>query len=592
MTEKWESLTDFGRSMLENSYLLDGETPEDLVHRVISANVSDESRVNRLKTAMFNGWWSPATPVLSNSGTDRGLPISCFLQVTGDSKEDIFSGFNEDMWLASFGGGLGRDWSKVREVGAKVGEVGQSGGIVPFLKISDSITNGVSQGALRRGSEAAYLDISHPEIEEFIDIRRNTGASIHRRCINLHHGVGVGDDFMDAVINQKPWNLISPKDGRVVKTVDAYHLFVTLLEARIEKGEPYIFFKDTANRLAPELYHKENLYVHTSNLCNEIMLSTDVNRTAVCCLSSVNLEKYDEWKDDNHFIEDIMWFLDGVLEQYLSKIDAMPAEVKHGYRKTIQAVLEERSVGLGAMGFHSYLQKKNIPFESAMASGINRSVFKHIREKADEASKTIAEALGPCLLGEKYGVMERFVHKMAVAPTASISIIGGETSAGIDPIMSNAYVHENKIGSTSVKNKWLHKFIDRYATDNGESHQWVNGQWKSIIANNGSVQHLDWMDDWTKDVFKTAYELDQRWIVDHAAVRQEFIDQGQSVNLFIPATVDKSDLLGLHIYAWKRGLKGLYYCRSTAVKRASIGENVAREVIEEGTKYEECLSCQ
>lgn len=588
----WKVLTDFGRSTLKGSYLLKDETPEQLVDRVVRANVKDEDRVNRLKQAMFDGWWCPATPVLSNSGTDRGLPISCFVAYTGDNKDSIFSAYGEDMWLGSMGGGIGRDWSAVREIGAKVGAVGESGGIIPFLKISDSITNGVSQGALRRASEAAYLDVSHPEIEEFIDIRRNTGASIHRRCINLHHGVNISDAFMEAVVNQQPWDLISPKTGDVVKTVDAYELFVSILEARIEKGEPYLFFKDTANRASPELYKLDNLTIHSSQLCNEIMLATDENRTAVCCLASFNMETYDEWKDDEQFVEDVFWFLDGVLNQYLEKVNKLPDHVKRMFEKTVLAVLEERSVGAGLMGFHYYLQKHNIPFESALASGKNRQVFSFLREAADKASRNIAEKIGSCQLAERYGRKERFVNKLAVAPTASISIICGESSAGIDPIFRNCYVHENKNGSTTVKNKWLDKVINEHAKTNGESHQWVAGQWKSILAHNGSVQHLEWMDDWTKDVFKTAYEIDNRWIIEHASVRQQYIDQGQSVNLFLQHDVNKKDLLGLHVYAWKKGLKGLYYCRSTSVKKASVGHDVERQVIDEEPKYEECLSCQ
>lgn len=587
----WNVLTEFGKKMLKESYLLPNETPEQLVDRVIRANVKDESRVIRLKDAMFNGWFSPATPVISNSGTDRGLPISCYVAKTDDSKESIFDGYYEDMWLGSLGGGIGRDWSSVREVGSSIGSSGKSGGIIPFLKITDSATNGVSQGSLRRASEAVYLDISHPEIEEFIDIRRNTGASIHRRCINIHHGINVTDDFMRAVIEDKEWNLISPHDGKVVKAVSAFDLFVSILEARIEKGEPYLHFIDTANNNAPELYKIDNLRINSSNLCQEIELATSNDRTAVCCLSSLNMEKYDEWKGNYQFVEDVCWFLDGVFDQYLEKVSKMPKKLQEVFSKTVKAITEERSIGIGLMGMHSYLQSKNIPFESAQATGINHSALKFIRESADEASRHIAEQLGSCNLAARYGRKERFVNKLAIAPTASISIITGETSAGIDPILMNIYVHENKIGSTTVKNKWLDKVIEKYASENGHNHQWVTGQWKSILAHNGSVQHLDWLDDWSKEVFKTAYEIDQRWIIEHASVRQQYIDQGQSVNLFMPADVDKKELLGIHIYAWKKGLKGLYYCRSTSVKRANVGQSVEREIIEEEPKYEECLSC-
>ena len=589
----WKVLTDFGRKTLNSSYLLENETPEGLVERVVHSNVSDPDRRKRLIEAMFNGWWCPATPVLSNSGTDRGLPISCFVAKTDDSRESIFAGYNEDMWLGALGGGIGRDWSSVRSVGEKIGKVGESSGLIPFLKISDSITNGISQGNLRRASAAAYLSVEHPEIEEFIDLRRNTGASIHRRCINLHHGVALTDSFMEAVIDNKPWDLISPKTGETVKTVDAYQLFVNILEARVEKGEPFLFFKDTANNTRPELYKLARLVVESSQLCAEIMLSASAERTAVCCLSSVNMEKYDEWADNSQFIEDIYWFLDGVLNQYIEKVEAFPEHIKEAFYKTLLPIKEERNVGLGLMGFAGYLQKNMIPFESAMAEGLNRKVFSFLRSSADKASQNIAKELGPCGLGQKHNRMERFTHKMAVAPTGSISIICGEASAGIDPILNNAYIHDNKTGSTTVKNRYFQKYLSEYREENGLDEDWEKAQWKSIVENAGSVQHLDWVSDWAKDVFKTAFELDQRWIINHAAVRQPFIDQGQSVNLFLPHDIHKKDLLGIHLYAWKEGLKSLYYCRSTSVKRAKVGHKVSRDIIEEEeVKYDECLSCQ
>jgi ribonucleoside-diphosphate reductase alpha chain len=590
MNNKWTHLTEFGKKMLKSKYVLPNESFEELGERVIKANVKDKDRQERLKNALFNGWFVPATPVLSNSGTERGLPISCFNTKTPDSKEGIFGGYSEDMWLGSAGGGIGRDWSDVREVGSMICNVGESGGIVPFLKISDSITNGISQGALRRASEATYLEIDHPEIEEFIDIRRNTGASIHRRCIHIHHGVIITDKFMNAVINDESWDLISRKDGSVVKTLKAYDLFTTILEARIEKGEPYLFFKDTANRYAPELYKLENMTIYSSNLCSELMQATDYDYTAVCCLSSVNLETYDEWKDNYQFIEDLFYFLDGVLRQFEGKVKAFPEVVQEHYQKALKSVSFENSVGLGVMGWHGLLQKRSIPFESSLASGLGENIFSWLREAADMTSYNIAKDLGPCQLAKKHGKMERFTLKLMIAPTGSISIIGGDATAGIDPRLSNGYVHNNDVGKTTIKNPYLQEIMDKYARDNGLDGRWIVGQWKSIIANDGSVQHLDWLNDWQKDVFKTAYELDQRWIIEHVSIRQKYIDQGQSVNLFIPHDVSKSDLLGIHLYAWKRELKALYYCRSTAPQRARVGHAIEREVIEE-SKYEECLSC-
>ena len=417
--------------------------------------------------------------------------------------------------------------------------------------------------------------MSHPEIEEFIELRKPNGADLNRRCLNIHHGVKISDEFMEAVLAEKPWDLISPKDGSIVRTVDAFDLFAKLLTTRIENGEPYLFFSDNANKNLTESYIANNMSVTMSNLCTEIMQATGHDRTAVCALASFNLAKWDEWKDDEQFIEDIVRFQDNVLDIFVEQ-----AKDNEAYAPAIKSVTEERNIGLGVMGFHTYLQAKRITFESALASGWNQRVFKHINKLAIEASEKIGKEKGCPLLGSG----RRNNLLLSVAPTSSISILCGEVSAGIEPLLANVFTHKNLIGTTIARNKELDKVISTYDVDK-------EAAWKSIIEMEGSVQHLDWMSKDDKDVFKTAKEIDQRWIIEHAAVRQPYIDQGQSVNVFLPGDIDKLSLFNLHVMAWKRGLKSLYYCRSTAPARAVIGNKVERKVI---PQYDEgdCLSCQ
>lgn len=575
-------MTEFGRQMLEERYLLKGEKPYELFQRVAKANADDLEHENRLTGYMRKEWFMPATPVLSNSGNDRGLPISCFLNEVEDSKEGIFDKYNENFWLGAGGGGIGTDWSAVREINAPVSETGVSSGIVPFLKVSDSSTSAVSQGGLRRASQAVYLDVSHPEIQEFVDLRTPNGADLGRRCLNIHHGVKLTDEFMQAVLDDKEWKLISPKDDRVVSSVSAFELMSKILTARVETGEPYIFYSDNANKDLPLSYVANNLKVKFSNLCTEIMQNTEYDKTAVCALSSPNLAKWDEWKDDELFIADIAAFLDNVLDRFVEKAD------KEHYKAAIKSVLEERNIGIGAMGFHTYLQNNSIAFESREATQFNYTVFKHIREKAYAASVIRGAQKGyPKLAsGRRNNLM------LSVAPTSSISIICGESSAGIEPLLANTYSQKNNLGTTFFRNPALAKVIqEEYeATSTSQTPEgWIDKQWKSIIKHEGSVQHLEWMSDEVKAIFKTAYEIDQRWIIEHASVRQEFIDQGQSVNIFLPGDVSKQYLFDLHILAWKKGLKSLYYCRSTAPKRAVVGNELQREVI---VQYDECLSCQ
>jgi ribonucleoside-diphosphate reductase alpha chain len=585
-------LTDFGKETLTDRYLLPGENYQDLFARVADAYADDQDHAQRLYDYISRLWFMPATPVLSNGGTNRGLPISCYLNSVSDSLDGIVGTWNENVWLASKGGGIGTYWGNVRGIGEPVGLNGKTSGIIPFVRVMDSLTLAISQGSLRRGSAACYLDISHPEIEEFLEIRKPSG-DFNRKALNLHHGVLVTDAFMEAVRDGAEWELKSPKDGSVRATVDARSLFQKLVETRLATGEPYIVFNDTVNRMMPKHHRELGLKVSTSNLCSEITLPTGVDhlgndRTAVCCLSSLNLETWDEWAGDKAFIEDVMRFLDNVLQDYIDRAPPEMARAKYSASR-------ERSVGLGVMGYHSFLQAKNIGIESAMAKAWNLKMFKHISAKANEASMLLAEERGACPDAEDMGVMERFSCKMAIAPTASISIICGGTSACIEPIPANIYTHKTLSGSFSIKNPYLEKLLAAKSKDS-------TNVWNSILEHGGSVQHLDFLSPEEKAVFKTSFEIDQRWLLEFAGDRAPFIDQAQSLNLFIPADVDKWDLAMLHFQAWEKGIKSLYYLRSKSVQRAGFAGGVEADntadapKIElsagEGTDYEECLACQ
>lgn len=583
-----ELLTDFGKKTLVDRYLLPGESYQDMFARSASAYADDTAHAQRLYDYMSRLWFMPATPVLSNGGAERGLPISCFLNSVGDSLDDIVATWTENVWLASNGGGIGTYWGHVRSIGEKVGQNGQTSGIIPFIRVMDSLTLAISQGSLRRGSAAVYLDIHHPEIEEFLEIRKASG-DFNRKSLNLHHGLNITDEFMVAVREDADFPLISPKSGEVVKSISARKLWQKILELRLQTGEPYIIFSDTVNNALPVFQKKLGLKVRQSNLCSEIMLPTGVDhlgrdRTAVCCLSSVNAEKFLEWKDDPLFIEDLFRFLDNVLQDF---IDRAPDEMD---RATYSA-WRERSVGLGLMGFHSFLQSMNIPFESAMAASWNRKLFKHLRQGADRASVKLAEERGACPDAAESGVKARFSHKLAIAPTASISIICGGTSAGIEPIPANVYTHKTLSGSFTVKNPYLEKLLDEKGIN-------TPATWSSILEHEGSVQHLDALTQDEKDVFKTAFELDQRWVIEHAADRTPFICQAQSLNIFLPGNVDKWDLHMLHWTAWERGIKSLYYCRSKSVQRTAFAGTEGKDDMAssmkaaEKTEYEECLACQ
>ena len=582
-------LTDFGKETLNDRYLLPGESYQDLFVRVASAYADDAAHAQRLYDYISKLWFMPSTPVLSNGGTGRGLPISCYLNSVPDSLEGIVDTWNENVWLASRGGGIGTYWGNVRGIGEPVGLNGKTSGIIPFVRVMDSLTLAISQGSLRRGSAACYLDVCHPEIEEFLEIRKASG-DFNRKALNLHHGVLLTDAFMEAVRSGSEWTLVSPKDGSPRNTVDARSLFQKLVETRLATGEPYIVFADTVNRAMPKFQRDAGLKVSTSNLCSEITLPTGkdqygMDRTAVCCLSSLNLETWDEWNGDKRFIEDVMRFLDNVLQDYIDRAEP-------GMERAKYSAGRERSVGLGVMGFHSFLQARNIAFEGAMAKSWNLRIFKHISAQANEASMMLAHERGPCPDAADMGVMERFSCKMAIAPTASISIICGGTSACIEPIPANIYTHKTLSGSFSIRNPYLEKLLLAKSKNS-------DAIWHSILEQGGSVQHLDFLSADEKDTFKTSFEIDQRWLIELAADRTPYIDQATSLNLFIPADVEKWDLLMLHFRAWELGLKSLYYLRSKSIQRAGFAGGVEadntidlRQIEVEAKDYDECLACQ
>jgi ribonucleoside-diphosphate reductase alpha chain len=585
-------LTAFGKATLDDRYLLQGEDYQEMFARVATAYADNSEHAQRLYDYISKLWFMPSTPILSNGGANRGLPISCFLNSVNDSLDDIVSIWNENVLLASNGGGIGTYFGNVRGLGEKVGKVGVTTGIIPFIKVMDSQTLAISQGALRRGSAAVYLDVHHPEIEEFLEIRKPSG-DFNRKSLNLHHGISLTDEFMEAVLNDTEYALRSPKTKETLKTLNARLVLQKILEIRLQTGEPYLIFIDSANRALPKHQKELGLKVTMSNLCSEILLPTGKDhlgneRTAVCCLSSLNAEKWDEWQDHPLIIEDVLRFLDNVLQDF---IDNAP----EGMKRAKYAAMRERSVGLGLMGFHSFLQNKGIAFESVMAKTWNKKIFRHIKAKADQASIKLGKEKGACPDYEEYANKtgnfsdpERFSYKLAIAPTASISIICGGTSACIEPIPANIYNHKTLSGNFVVKNIALEKLLQAKNLDHDEI-------WQSIVAHEGSVQHLAELTQEEKDIFKTAFEIDQRWVIELASDRTPFVCQGQSINLFLPADIDKWDLLMLHWKAWESGLKSLYYCRSKSIQRAEYaGEKQASqiEVVAGRTDYEECLSCQ
>ncbi len=572
-----KALTQAGIATVKDQCLLEHEfSPQEGLARAACAFSDDSAHAQRIYDYASRQWLAFATPVLSNGGAKRGLPISCFINKVGDSREGLAAHYDENLWFSTSGGGCGSDWSSVRSNGTKTSKGNKTTGVIPFIKVSDSLTAASWQGSTRRGAAAVYLSVSHPEIEEFIEIRKPTGDA-NRRSHNLHNAVSIPDAFMLAVEQGSGWELRDPHTDEVVKVVDARTLWMSILSMRLSTGEPYLFFEDTANKALPDHLKNRGKCIHSSNLCTEIMLPTDKDTTAVCCLSSVNLEKFEEWKDETLFVEDLMRMLDNVLSVFIK-------EAPNAMWRAVKSAENERSVGLGALGFHAFLQSKGVAFESAIASSWNRKIFKHLKTHVDEANIKLGVERGSCPdYAGHTGYPKRFSHTQAIAPNATSSIVCGNASPSIEPYAANAFTLKTHSGVFLVKNKHLDKlFKDKYGLKDKE----LDNVWQSVILSEGSVQHLDFLNDQEKFVFKTAMEIDQTWVIEHASVRQEFIDQGQSVNLFVHPEINKGDMHNLHKLAWKKGLKSLYYCRSKAVKGT---EKISYSMSNHGT---ECKSCE
>ena len=573
---------EFAIATLKDRYMVADETsPQEAFARAARAFSDDDDHAQRLYDYASQHWFMFATPLLSNGGTERGLPISCFLNYVDDSREGITEHYTENAYLSSFGGGIGGTWSDVRSQGTKTSKGSESTGVIPFMRVVDAEMLAFSQGITRRGSYASYLHMSHPEIEEFLDIRKPTGGDTNRKCINLHHGVVIPDKFMEIIHRatkedgfDDSWELIDPHSGEVKKVVSARTLWVKLLQNRMETGEPYLMFEDAVQSDLPDFQKRKGLRVNHSNLCSEITLATNEERTAVCCLSSVNLEYYDEWKDIPAFIPDLVRMLDNVLTYFIENAPSSLERAKYSASR-------ERSIGLGAMGFHAYLQKNNLPFEGAMAAAVNDEMFFHIKMQAGEETMKLAVERGACPDDDTCSV--RNAHLLAVAPNASSSILCGNTSPSIEPFRANAYTQKTKSGSHLHKNKFLEQLLNELNSNDDNT-------WRSIVANKGSVQHLDILTPEEKEVFKTAVEINQSWVIEHAAQRQEFICQSQSVNLFFPPDVNKGELHNIHMLAWAKNMKTLYYLRSEAISRAdNVSNKIKREIIFE---QQDCLSCE
>ena len=578
---------ELGIKRLKDSYMKEDEnSPQERFAHVSKAFGSNKDHAQRLYDYSSKHWLSYSTPILSFGRSKRGLPISCFLPYLDDSAEGLVNTLSEVNWLSMLGGGVGIGLG-IRSADDK------SVGIMPHLRTYDASSLAYRQGRTRRGSYATYLDISHPDILLFLEMRKPTGDP-NMRALNLHHGINITDDFMQLIEKcmidfhaDDTWELKDPHTKEVRDKISARDLWQRILEIRMMTGEPYIHFIDTSNKKMPEFQKKLGLSIRQSNLCSEIILPTNKDRTAVCCLSSVNLEYYDEWKNNKFFLRDIAEMLDNVLQYF---IDNAPDYISRA-RFSAQ---QERSIGVGALGFHAYLQKNNIAFESPMAIGRNKQVFKHIREKLNDANRQLGNERGEA--PDAAGTGKRFSHLMAIAPNASSSIIMGNTSPSVEPYRANAYRQDTLSGAHLNKNRYLDAIIKKEAEQKSEN--WYAETWSSIIANDGSVQHLDWMDQWTKDVFKTSMEIDQRWIIEHAADRQEYIDQAQSINLFFRPDANVKYLHAIHFMAWKMGLKTLYYCRSEKIGKADkVSKKIEREVIKELDmkaiiEGDTCLACE
>ncbi len=583
-----DSLFDeLGIKRLKESYMREDEqSPQERFAYVSKAFGTTKEHSQRLYEYSSKHWLSYSTPILSFGRSKRGLPISCFLPYLDDSAEGLVDTLSEVNWLSMLGGGVGIG------IGIRSSD-DKSVGVMPHLRTYDASSLAYRQGRTRRGSYAAYLNISHPDILIFLEMRKPTGDQ-NMRCLNLHHGINITDDFMHLIEQSMldkdfddTWHLRDPHNGEIRDSISARELWQRILEMRMLTGEPYIHFIDTSNKAMPEFQKSLGLSIKQSNLCSEIILPTDHERTAVCCLSSVNLEYYDEWKDDPLFLKDMAEMLDNVLEYFIKNA---PKQIS----RAIYSAKRERSIGIGALGFHAYLQKNNLPWESPMSVGRNKSMFENIRAKLDKANLELGAERGEA--PDAKGTGKRFSHMMAIAPNASSSILMGNTSPSIEPYRANAYRQDTLSGSHLNKNRWLDKIIKEKITDAGE----YQDVWSSIIANDGSVQHLEFLDEWTKDVFKTSMEIDQRWVIEHAADRQKYIDQAQSLNLFFRPDVNIKYLHAIHFMAWKTGLKTLYYCRSEKIGKADkVAKKIERQAIQEidlkqlaASEEPVCIACE
>ena len=583
--DKFDAL---GITRLKESYMRDDEaSPQDRFAYVSKMFGSDTEHAQRLYDYSSKHWLSYSTPILSFGRSRRGLPISCFLNYIEDTAEGLVNNLSETNHLSMLGGGVGIGFG-IRSADDK------STGVMPHLKIYDASSLAYRQGKTRRGSYAAYLNIDHPDIIPFLEMRKPTGDQ-NMRTLNMHHGINISDEFMSLIEKcmldvhaDDSFPLKDPHNGEVREVVKARDLWQRILEMRMTTGEPYLHFIDESNRKLPEWLKKRGLSIKQSNLCSEIILPTNEKRTAVCCLSSVNLEYYNEWKDNARFLRDVAEMLDNVLQHFIDNAPDVVQRAKY-------SAIRERSIGVGALGFHAYLQQQGIPWESALAVSRNRMMFKHIREELDVANKELGKERGEA--PDCVGTGNRFSHLMAIAPNASSSIIMGNTSPSIEPYRANAYRQDTLSGSYLHKNKYLNDLIAQEAMKHAEG--WADTVWSSIIANDGSVQHLDWMDDYTKDVFKTAMEIDQRWVIQHAADRQKYIDQAQSVNVFLRPDSNIKYVHAIHFQAWKQKLKTLYYCRSDKIAKADkVARRIEREIIKEIDMHaltgdaSECLACE
>ena len=612
--DKEKNFDKFSIDTLKDRYFWDNEThAQEAFARaaVFGATFKGETDyvlAQRLYDYSSDCWFMFSTPILSNGGTTRGLPISCFLNYVPDSRTGLSSHYDENIWLASSGGGIGGYWGDVRSNGISTTHGSRSTGSIPFMHVVDSQMLAFNQGTTRRGSYAAYMDVSHPEIEEFINIRKESGGDINRKCLNLHNGVNITNTFLDAVKNDEDWRLIDPKTNEAVKTINARDLWFQIINARAETGEPYMVNIDTCNNALPKQQKDLGLEIRQSNLCSEITLPTNEERTAVCCLSSVNLEHFDKWSKDENFISDLITMLDNIIEHYIenavdtSQLGGYSAnfnrfskyikEGKEGYTKSAYSAYRERSLGLGAMGFHAYLQSRNIPFEGLFATGFNHKAFTYIKSKAKEATKQLAIERGEA--PDIHGTGSRNANLLAIAPNASSGIICSGTSPSIEPYRANCYTHKTLSGSYQVKNKYLEKVLKA----KGLKGKKLEETWKDIAGSDGSVQHLDILNDKEKEIFKTANEINQIWVVEHAYQRQQYVCQAQSVNLFftLPKATEGQDIHDdymqyvndVHWYGMNK-LKSLYYFRSNAARNV---ENVNIKVPRIKLDDVECIACE